>query len=141
MTEVRLADDLISRILAREDRYDERGYLFMLAAIEYLQRQFPERRHVSGPELAAGVRDYARDQFGLLAGSVLSHWGIRETLDLGRIVYTLVEVGLLVTQPGDKLEDFAEVYDFEEAFGEWSYVWNGVRGRGHGGGTRQREVS
>jgi uncharacterized repeat protein (TIGR04138 family) len=141
VTEVRLADDLVSRILSRDDRYDERGYLFVLAGIEYLQRQLPARRHVTGAELAGAVRDYARLQFGLLAGSVLSHWGIRETLDLGRIVFTLVDVGLLVTQPDDRIEDFAEVFDFEDAFGEWSYVWNGVRGPGHGGETRQREVS
>jgi uncharacterized repeat protein (TIGR04138 family) len=34
----------------------------------------------------------------------------------------LVEVGLLVTQPGDRIEDFHDVYSFERAFEE-SYVW------------------
>lgn len=141
MIDVRLADDLVSRIMARDDRFQERGYLFVLASIEYLQQQLPARRHVSGAELALAVRDHARERFGLLALTVLQHWGIRETRDIGRMVFTLVDVGLLVTQPGDRIEDFADVYGFSEAFGEWSYVWDGVRGSGHGGGARQREVS
>ena len=49
---------------------------------------------------------------------MLAHWGITRTEDFGRIVFTLVEVGLLVTQPGDHEADFEGVYDFAEAFGE-----------------------
>ena len=48
------------------------------------------------------------------------------TEDLGRIVFTLVDVGLLVTQPGDREDDFAAVYDFREAFTD-TYAWQGVR--------------
>jgi uncharacterized repeat protein (TIGR04138 family) len=42
------------------------------------------------------------------------------------VVFTLVEVGLLVTQPGDREQDFAGVYDFQEAFTD-TYTWEGVR--------------
>jgi len=56
-----------------------------------------------------------------------STWGASRTEDFGRIVFTLVEVGLLVTQPGDAESDFEAVYDFAEAFGE-VYPWQGVRG-------------
>jgi hypothetical protein len=38
-----------------------------------------------------------------------------------------VEVGLLVTQPGDQEADFEGIYDFAEAFGD-VYEWSGVRG-------------
>ena len=38
-----------------------------------------------------------------------------------------VELGLLVTQPGDQVGDFDGVYDFAEAFGD-VYQWSGVRG-------------
>jgi uncharacterized repeat protein (TIGR04138 family) len=62
------------------------------------------------------------EEYGLIAREVLEHWGIRETADFGRIVYALVEVGLLVTQPGDRIEDFHDVFSFERAFEE-SYVW------------------
>ncbi|TFH66273.1 MAG: hypothetical protein E4G90_04410 [Gemmatimonadales bacterium] len=140
MTDLRLGDDVLSQILSRESRYDERAYLFVLASIEFLQQHLEARRHVTGPELSRAVRDYAIERFGLLAYPVLDHWGIRKTLDIGRIVFTLVGVGLLITQPGDRIEDFDETYDFLTAFDDWSYVWQGV-GPAHGGGIRRREVS
>ena len=137
MNQVRLAEELLERIQARETRYAEPAYLFVLASIEYLQTRLPVRRHVTGQELAVAVRDYARDQFGLLACSVLRCWGVVETLDIGRIVYTLVDVGLLITRPEDRVEDFEQVYDFSSAFDEWSYVWEGVPGPGSGASRRE----
>ena len=127
MNELQFAEDVLARIRARGGRYHERGYLFVLATIEYLQSRLEVRRHVSGAELAWACRDFAREQFGLLAPHVLAHWGITRTEDFGRIVFTLVEVGLLVTQPGDQEGDFGGVYDFANAFGD-VYEWPGVRG-------------
>jgi uncharacterized repeat protein (TIGR04138 family) len=127
VNELQLADDILSRIRARGGQYHERAYLFVLATIEFLQTRLEVRRHVTGPELAWACRDFAREQFGLLAPVVLSHWGITRTEDIGRIVFTLVEVGLLVTQPGDSESDFEGVFQFAEVFGE-SYEWQGLRG-------------
>ena len=126
MNELQFADDILARIRARGGAYHERAYLFMLAAIEYMQSRLDVRRHVSGGELAWACRDFARAQFGLLAPSVLGHWGVTRTDDFGRIVFTLVDVGLLVTQPGDREADFAAVYDFSDAFG--TYEWGGIPG-------------
>jgi len=126
MNELQFADDILARIRARGGAYHERAYLFMLAAIEYMQSRLEVRRHVSGGELAWACRDFARAQFGLLAPSVLGHWGVTRTDDFGRIVFTLVDVGLLVTQPGDREADFASVYDFSDAFG--TYEWGGIPG-------------
>ena len=122
MTELQFADGVLARLRARGGSYDERGYLFVLAAIEYLQGRLEVRRHVSGGELAWACRDFAVRQFGLMAETVLAHWGITRTDDFGRIVFTLVEVGLLVTQPADREADFAEVFDFHDALSA-SYVW------------------
>jgi uncharacterized repeat protein (TIGR04138 family) len=126
VNDLQLADDVMSRIRARGGQYHERGYLFVLATIEFLQTRLEVRRHVTGPELAWACRDFAQQQFGLLAAAVLGHWGIKRTEDIGRIVYTLVEVGLLVTQPGDSESDFEGVYQFAEVFGD-SYEWQGLR--------------
>lgn len=125
MHELQFSVDVLNRIRAQGDGYHERAYLFMLAAIEYLQTQFEVRRHVTGSELSWACRDFAVRQFGLLAEPVLGYWGIRRTEDFGRIVYNLVSVGLLSTQPGDRESDFAGVYAFAEAFGE-PYRWEGV---------------
>ena len=127
MNDLQLADDILSRIRARGGQYHERAYLFVLATIEFLQTRLEVRRHVTGPELAWACRDFARQQFGLLAPVVLGHWGITRTDDIGRIVFTLVDVGLLVTQPGDSEADFEGVYQFDEVFKE-SYEWQGLRG-------------
>jgi uncharacterized repeat protein (TIGR04138 family) len=119
--------NLLERVRAQQARYDERAYLFVLASIEYVQGRLPARRHVSGRELSYACRDYALEQYGLLARTVLEYWGIRGTGDFGRIVYALVGAGLLVTRPGDREEDFHEVYRFDRAF-DRGYVWQGIPG-------------
>ncbi|MDX2206853.1 MAG: hypothetical protein SFU57_04355 [Gemmatimonadales bacterium] len=117
MPELQFADGVLARLNAHGERsYDERAYLFVLAAIEQIQTTLPMRRHVSGQELAWSCRDLALARFGLLARTVLDCWGVRSTADFGHLVYAMVEVGLLSTQPGDTVEDFNEVFDFETAF-------------------------
>jgi uncharacterized repeat protein (TIGR04138 family) len=73
-------------------------------------------RHVGGDELCWCLRDLAVKQWGLMAPAVLRHWGIRSTKDFGRMVFALVENGLLQKQPDDRIEDFDDVYDFDQAF-------------------------
>lgn len=125
MNDLAFAEGILDRIRARGGTYDERAYLFLLAAIEFIQSRLEVRRHVTGQELAWACRDFALKQFGLLARPVLAHWGVTATKDFGRLVYTLVEAGLLVTQPGDSESDFLGVYDFDEAFDE-AYEWRHV---------------
>ena len=128
MIEVRLASELLTRLRERESHYDEHAYLFVLESIEYLQQHLTARRHVTGMELARACRDHALEQYGLMSLQVLRHWGIRRTEDIGRIVFALVDVGLLVTQSTDREEDFRAVFDFDDAFST-SYVWPGITGR------------
>lgn len=73
-------------------------------------------RHVTGQQLSWGLRDYALKRWGLMARTVLGRWGVRETLDFGRIVFAMVENGFMQKQPHDSLDDFKEVFDFREAF-------------------------
>lgn len=121
-----LPPDLSERIRALDGRHHERAYLFVLAALEFSQRQNGVRGHVSGAALAWACRDFALEQFGLTARTVLGHWGIESTADVGRIVFVLIEVGLLIRQDADRVEDFDGVYDFAQAF-DGSYPWAGVR--------------
>lgn len=115
----------MDRIRLREPRYDERAYLFVLAALEYCQQRLPERRHLTGRELAEAARDLALVRYGVLARTVLEHWGVRETADLGEVVFTLVDLGLLMSQPSDTKADFVDVFDFHDAF-DRDYPWNSV---------------
>ena len=103
----------------------------MLAALEFAQTRLPARRHLSGGELAWACRDLAREQFGMLASAVLTHWGIQTTDDFGQIVFMLIDVGLLARQPADRLEDFERVYEFAEVFKAGAgYRWPGVSSSG-----------
>ncbi len=125
MSDFATLEEAFAKIGHQDGRYHERGYLFVLAALEYAQGKLPARRHVSGAELAWACRDFALEQFGLLAPTVLGHWGITTTADLGRIVFMLIDVGLLAKQPSDKIEDFDRVYGFAEVFGA-GYRWPGL---------------
>jgi uncharacterized repeat protein (TIGR04138 family) len=57
-----------------------------------------------------------------MARTVLGHWGIHTTEDLGEIVFSMVECGVLIKQEEDRREDFRNLYDFTEAF-EDNYPW------------------
>ncbi len=131
MFELQLANEVLDRIRAIDGRFNERAYLFVLAALEFCQRNRAERGHISGEELAWACRDLAREQFGLTSRTVLSHWGIESTEDIGRIVFVLIDVGLLIPREEDRIEDFVSVYDFREAF-EGEYPWAGMSRAGGG---------
>ena len=106
----------IEKVIEENRRYKFEAYSFMMAALHRTVSKFDKPRHVTGRELLEGVREYALDQFGPLARTVLNYWGIQETLDIGKIVFALVEVGIMRKQPEDKLDDFKDVYRFEEVF-------------------------
>jgi uncharacterized repeat protein (TIGR04138 family) len=73
-------------------------------------------RHVTGPQLCLGLRDFAVQKYGLLARTVLERWGIRKTDDFGRIVFAMIEAGLMRKSDDDSEADFQGVFEFDEAF-------------------------
>jgi uncharacterized repeat protein (TIGR04138 family) len=75
-----------------------------------------ESRHVTGQQLCMGLRDYALRQYGRLARTVLRRWSIEGTEDFGRIVYAMVDAGIMRKNDDDSLEHFRGVFDFDEAF-------------------------
>lgn len=76
-----------------------------------------ESRHISGQQLCMGLRDFAIQRYGLLAGCVLERWGVKRTEDFGTIVYALIDRKELRASPRDSYEDFKGVFDFAETFG------------------------
>jgi len=75
-----------------------------------------ESRHISGQQLCYGLRDFAIDQYGLMAQAVLRRWRISSSEDFGRIVFAMVEAKLMRKTDHDRAEDFTDVFDFTEAF-------------------------
>ena len=75
-------------------------------------------RHVTGQQLCLGLRDYARREYGLLARNVLARWRIHRSEDFGRIVFAMVDGGLMHKTKDDTIDDFIDVFNFDEAFSE-----------------------
>lgn len=111
--------DLLKKVAAvcrKERRYKPEAYLFVLAGLHATVSRLPEPRHVTGQELAEGLRVHGLDQFGPLTAQVFEHWGIHSTEDFGRIVFALVDAQLLRKTEEDSLKDFLGLYDFSDAF-------------------------
>lgn len=90
----------------------------VLAAIDAAGGCEKLNRHVSGRELCWGLRDYALKRWGILARVVLESWNINSTTDFGRIVFGFIDFDMMRRQTDDTLEDFHDIYHFEEAFQE-----------------------
>ena len=81
------------------------------------------RRHITGIELAHSCRELALGRYGVMSRVVLEYWGISSTADIGDIVFCLVDLGFLLSQPQDTRDEFVDVFDFDLAF-ERDYPWN-----------------
>jgi len=108
--------DAVEKICKQDKRYKPDAYEFVLLGLTFTQKKLKKQAHVSGAELANGLKDYAVDQYGALAMRVLMHWGIISTQDFGNIVFNMIDKKLLSKTPEDTLADFNAVYDFKAAF-------------------------
>ncbi len=112
--------EAVSRICARDSRYLPEAYFFLheglMRTLKKIQAAEKKPRQISGAELATGLREYALKQFGPLTLTVLDRWGIRTTRDFGELVFVLLDAGLLGKTDEDCIEDFDDLYSFEEAF-------------------------
>ena len=106
----------IERILAKDPNYKFETYSFVMAGLHHTVSKLPKPRHVSGRELCEGLRDYALEQFGPMARTVLEYWGIQSTGDFGKIVFNLIDAELLKKNEEDSIHDFENLYDFNQAF-------------------------
>ena len=59
---------------------------------------------------------YSLDQFGPLAKTVLNAWGLRRCSDFGEVVFNLIDYNVFSKTENDRREDFADTYDFDDAF-------------------------
>ncbi|TVR49452.1 MAG: hypothetical protein EA425_12285 [Puniceicoccaceae bacterium] len=115
----------VDQILKEDRRYDRSAYAFLRDALDHTVGALEKkrkagagrrRRHVTGQELLGGIRDYALEQFGPMAFTVLTEWGVRSGSDFGEMVYNLIELQVFSKTENDRREDFDGGYDFVEAF-------------------------
>ena len=113
--------EALDSIVATDRRYHRDGYVFLRDALDYTTKQQKKSkgaavRHVAGPELLEGVRLYALKEFGPMAMTVFSYWGIERCEDIGQMVFNLIGAGIFGKTEQDSLEDFKAVYTFHDAF-------------------------
>jgi len=118
--------DLMS--IARDTKYPLEAYLFVQRGLDFTVRRIhgepPEEadeqahqsRHVSGKDLCFGLRDFAVEEYGMLARTVLKRWNIQRSEDFGQIVFAMVEAGVMQKTDDDTLDDFDAVLNFSNAF-------------------------
>jgi uncharacterized repeat protein (TIGR04138 family) len=121
----------IAKLLQEDRRYKLEAYALVFEALNYAHKELgmggpPEsgkseeevqtERHLTGQQLCEAIRQYALEQYGLMAETVLKNWGVTSTGDFGEIVFNLIRVGQMRKTPQDKREDFDDVYDFEQQF-------------------------
>jgi uncharacterized repeat protein (TIGR04138 family) len=115
----------IEQAIRKDGRYPPEAYDLLHRGLKYAARMVygdePGKRpqHVSGQELCEALRRLALERWGPLVREVLAHWNIHRTRDFGDMVYLLIGLGVMGKQDSDRLEDFDDVYDFDQAFGSY----------------------
>jgi uncharacterized repeat protein (TIGR04138 family) len=117
----------LQEIVEKLDQYPIDAFCFVQEGLGYTVEKLHGARpapgvsrHVTGQQLCEGLREFALHNWGMLARTVLRRWNINSTHDFGRIVYAMVESGMMQKTEDDSIDDFRGVYDFRAAF-ESSY--------------------
>ena len=113
--------EALDSIIATDPRFSRDAYVFLRDALDFTTKQQKKIkgttvRHVAGPELLEGVRQYALKEFGPMVITVFSSWGINRCEDIGHMVFNLIDAGIFGKTDEDSMEDFKSVYDFQDAF-------------------------
>jgi uncharacterized repeat protein (TIGR04138 family) len=113
---------IVEAIVKEDPRYDTEAYTFVREGLDQtlknLKRSNPSgtSNHVTGQELLEGLKEHTIREFGPMGKTVLNEWGILECKDFGHIVFNLVNHGVLGKSDTDKLDDFKEIWSFDDAF-------------------------
>lgn len=107
---------IIDRICEEDFRYRRDVYPFAMEVLSYTQKRFGRPKHVRGEEFLEGFKELLLERFGPLALTVLNHWGIHRTEDIGNVVFNLVDNRVLGRTEEDCREDFHNGFDFMEVF-------------------------
>lgn len=122
MQAIQLETAIVS-IMQGEPRFQPGAYFLVRDALDFTvdrlaKESSGEKRHVTGKELLLGFRDYTVKEYGPMSATLLEDWGIEKCRNIGEIVFLFIESGVFGKQDSDTLDDFDEIYTFEEAFVE-----------------------
>jgi len=118
----------IIELMLHDQRYHLEAYQFVREALAYAQKvmkmpatkdegsEAKQDHHLTGQQLSQAIREFALEQFGFMAKTVLNSWGVHTTGDFGEIVYNLIRIKEMRKSKSDRREDFDDQYDFDIAF-------------------------
>jgi uncharacterized repeat protein (TIGR04138 family) len=118
----------IIELMQQDQRYHLEAYQFVREALAYAQKvmkmpatndegnETKQDHHLTGQQLCQAIREFALEQYGFMAKTVLNSWGVHATGDFGEIVYNLIRIKEMRKSKTDHREDFDDQYDFEVAF-------------------------
>jgi uncharacterized repeat protein (TIGR04138 family) len=113
--------EALDSIVRSDPRYQRDAYVFLRDALDFSTKQQKKVkgtsvRHVTGPELLEGLRHYALKEFGPMVMTVFDNWGVHSCEDIGNMVFNLIGAGIFGKTEEDSIEDFRNIYEFEEVF-------------------------
>jgi len=113
--------EAVEAVCQEDRRYNPEAYAFLRDSLEAtIKRRKKSKKevlsHVGAAELLDGFRLHALAEFGPMALMVLNYWGLKETSDVGQMVFNLVQVGIFGKTDEDTVESFRDLFDFREAF-------------------------
>ena len=114
-------EEAIHLCLEKDPRYHPAAYELVRDALHAACSKFrggADDKHVTGQELLEGFREHVIGEFGPMSLTILEEWGLTKGLDVGHIVYNLIDVGYFGKNEGDCLEDFDGGFTFAKAFTE-----------------------
>jgi len=109
----------------KDPRYSPQSYHLVRMALDTAQKKVhgeekkgskKANRHVTGKELLEGFRQHTLETYGPLSFALLNNWGIKKSVDVGNIVFNIIDTKLFGRSAEDQIEDFVNIYDFKEAF-------------------------
>ena len=113
--------EALDSIVASDPRYQREAYIFLRDALDFTTKQQKKIkgaavRHVAGPELLEGVRQYALKEFGPMVVRFFPTGAFARCEDIGHMVFNLIGAGIFGKTDEDSMDDFKAVYDFRDAF-------------------------
>lgn len=135
----------IAKLLREDPRYRLEAYIFVFEALNYAHsalglgtaeeaetkppgrasrrkggesEEEEKERHLTGQQLCEAIRQFALEQYGLMAKCVFNSWGVYSTSDFGEIVFNLIKIEQMRKTKDDRRQDFDDVFDFDKDLGQ-----------------------
>jgi uncharacterized repeat protein (TIGR04138 family) len=114
-------NEVVEQIIGRDPRYAKEAYIFLKEALEFTIKQKKRGKtesgsHVNAGELLDGFRQLALKEFGPMVMTVVEYWGVRNSYDVGQMVFNLIGAGVFGKTDSDSVDDFERALDFHAAF-------------------------